>query len=501
MTNAFSNLFEKLKMANINRQLENQDQQNLQQAVNEAKGLGGNNQIQVATPEQAQTLSNQLQAINEANNFNPGEEQPQILPNPKNTLMQKLLGAKVETPTVAPTIDGDKIKMGTSNDMRIGGAIDDFASGYRENRLTPFNANNWGQQKNIATRIGEGFGSVGRFLDSPAGKMLLAYSASKMLGDTNPLEQAITAGVTNYNMKSQDRMYRDDLIRTQQNYLRNSAGWNDISDEEKAKVLQQMQNDYDMSKLKPEEQEKLYAQSVNDYIAKRQQGQLDDVANQINSQKGFLTGNMYNNYIRSQQLRDNADYRNMMLANQQEQNRLMNDFRREQAEYQRRRDAQERVDKLQERAERRADNAANRAVTMRGQDLSYSAKTDARDEKAQAKAKQASSTVNMINAALKTVDQNPNAFGIKGGLGAGVINRMDPKGVKARSVINSVTAEYRKYLTGAQMSDQERKEYYKFLPAPTDNAAIITSKLNSMAEVIGAREGLYSNQGDPLGIR
>jgi hypothetical protein len=98
----------------------------------------------------------------------------------------------------------------------------------------------------------------------------------------------------------------------------------------------------------------------------------------------------------------------------------------------------------------------------------------------------------MIGTALNTVDQNPDAYGFWKGMAPNdITNRADAKGVQARAVIDSVTAEYRKYLTGAQMSDKERKDYEKFLPNPRDNADIIRRKLLGMQTVIQAREGLY----------
>ena len=113
----------------------------------------------------------------------------------------------------------------------------------------------------------------------------------------------------------------------------------------------------------------------------------------------------------------------------------------------------------------------------------------------EAKRKQSQSTLNMIGSALEVVKNNPKAFGfIKGITPADITNRADLEGAKARAMIDSLAAEYRKYLTGAQMTEQERKHYERFLPNPRDNAEIIARKLVGMQETISAREGLFEKQ-------
>jgi hypothetical protein len=98
----------------------------------------------------------------------------------------------------------------------------------------------------------------------------------------------------------------------------------------------------------------------------------------------------------------------------------------------------------------------------------------------------------MIGTALNTVDQNPEAYGFWKGMAPNdITNRADAKGVQARAVIDSVTAEYRKYLTGAQMSDKERKDYEKFLPNPRDNADIIRRKLQGMQTLLFHQGGIF----------
>ena len=93
------------------------------------------------------------------------------------------------------------------------GFFEDFGRGYRENATQGFNVNNLTpvQGKGLATRLGEGLGTIERFVNTPLGRGLIAYGLSNAMGDTNPLEQAFTAGVGRQNNMTQDRVYRNQL--------------------------------------------------------------------------------------------------------------------------------------------------------------------------------------------------------------------------------------------------------------------------------------------------
>lgn len=312
------------------------------------------------------------------------------------------------------------------------GFFEDFGRGYKENATQGFNVNNLApvQGKGLATRLGEGLGTIERFANTPLGRGLIAFGLSNAMGDTNPLEQAFTAGVGRQNNMTRDKAYRQGLI---------NMG-------------------------------------------------VDEA--EINAIPGIMSDDVYKNMIDALNAQEMRKYRELYLTNQQEQNKIMNQFRQDQLK------AQER-----ERAAERADRAATRALTARGQNLNYDIamrkleseanKETAEERKEKAKLKQAQNTINMISKAKTTVQNNPNAFGyVQGVLGADISNRLFKGGTQARSTINSVAAEYRKYLTGAQMSDKERLDYEKFLPSPKDNAKILNDKLNAMLDVISAREGI-----------
>ena len=92
---------------------------------------------------------------------------------------------------------------GVNNAPREGGLIQGYKQGYNLNYDNP--------TKTVGTRIGQGLGTLGRFADSPLGRGLIAYGLSNAMGDTNPLEQAFTAGVGRQNNITQDRVYRNQL--------------------------------------------------------------------------------------------------------------------------------------------------------------------------------------------------------------------------------------------------------------------------------------------------
>lgn len=107
-----------------------------------------------------------------------------------------------------------------SNPKRIGGILPDLAKGYNENYATGFAAPNWGQNqtddgrnKGFAYRLGEGLGSVGRFIDSPLGRGLMAAGLNSMLGYDNSLQEGLTAAVGRQNAQTADRLYRNQLKR------------------------------------------------------------------------------------------------------------------------------------------------------------------------------------------------------------------------------------------------------------------------------------------------
>lgn len=105
------------------------------------------------------------------------------------------------------------LNIATSNAPRQGGAINDFTSGYRENATQGFNVNNLApQKKSLATRIGEGLGTLTRFYNSPLGRMAVATGLSMLTDEVNPLNEGVKAYVGRQTNMTRDKAYRQGLI-------------------------------------------------------------------------------------------------------------------------------------------------------------------------------------------------------------------------------------------------------------------------------------------------
>ena len=107
-----------------------------------------------------------------------------------------------------------KLQTGTATTPRQGGFLNDLAQGYQENATQGFNVQNLApdQNKGLATRIGEGLGTLTRFANSPLGRGLIAYGTTRALGYDDPVEQGLIAGVTRQGNISRDKAYRQGLI-------------------------------------------------------------------------------------------------------------------------------------------------------------------------------------------------------------------------------------------------------------------------------------------------
>ncbi len=207
-----------------------------------------------------------------------------------NNLSNYLLG------TPAVTGQDDSGKPIYSSEERTGGALRDLAEGFKENATQGFSPDNWGQgKKNIATRVGEGLGSMAKFLESPAGRALLVGGAVGLTGGNGlqALTYGAVTGAKNQSNRMADKLYRDDL----------------------------------------------QAQGVD-----------------TEGLRGYINDNAYQNMLRSKQLQDNAAYREMYYNTMlQKQNEDLA-FRRQQAEEQRKEKQLDRQLQYEELGERRRQN-------------------------------------------------------------------------------------------------------------------------------------------------
>ena len=315
----------------------------------------------------------------------------------------------------APAVD---IKVG--NNPRVGGLLPDIAAGYRENSSRPMEFSNLqanitpdGREKGGAYRFGEFAGTAARLLDNPLVRGAITYGLSKRMGDKNPLNEALAATVGTQQNKMKDTMYRQALA----------------------------ERGIDTSGI-----------------------------------RGWLGDDTFKYLLEDQQVRDNAKFRELYYKNQEQNQKDMMDFRKQQLIYQQKQDAIENA--LKNRGlniqEQKALNGINK---LSSKDLSAY-----RDNLA---------TLKDINAGLDLIEKNPKAYSLlKGSLPAWATNRIDPEGITTRTQIDNITAVYRKWLTGAQMSDAERKAYERFLPAPTDNYETIKAKLQGMRDSIERKNSI-----------
>jgi len=93
------------------------------------------------------------------------------------------------------------------------GVLDNMLMGYRDNYNNPIGQTSLPAQKNWATRIGEGLGTIGRFVDSPLGRGLIGAGLMAAVGG-NPayaIGTGLTAGVGRQNAMTADKLYRNQL--------------------------------------------------------------------------------------------------------------------------------------------------------------------------------------------------------------------------------------------------------------------------------------------------
>ena len=210
------------------------------------------------------------------------------------------------------------LNVGVSNAPRQGGLINDFISGFRENATQGFNVNNLApvQGKGLATRLGEGLGTLARFYDRPIGRMAVATGLSMLTDEANPLGEGVKAYVGRQTNMTKDKAYRQSLI---------NMG-------------------------------------------------VDEA--QVNAIPGIVSDDIFANYARAKQLQDNAEYRNMLLENQQTQNELMNKYRQDQLNYQKMRDVQDRAMKEREFNYRASQDAFNNKIALANLEAKKQGKTN-----------------------------------------------------------------------------------------------------------------------------
>jgi hypothetical protein len=127
------------------------------------------------------------------------------------TLGDRFFGREMTQDYQTVNPDTNETEMATISNYRPG-FLNDLASGYRENATQGFDINNLApQRKGLATRIGEGLGTLARFYDKPIGRMAVATGLSMLTDEANPLGEGVKAYVGRQQYQTADKVYRNQL--------------------------------------------------------------------------------------------------------------------------------------------------------------------------------------------------------------------------------------------------------------------------------------------------
>lgn len=123
--------------------------------------------------------------------------------------IRDLLLQEIEQPQAILDVPTDNVPV--NNNAPVKSWLGDLARGYNDNYNNRFGYSDLPKEKNFTTRLGEGLGTVGRFIDSPLGRGLIAGGLNAALGYDNSLQEGLGAYVGRKNAQTADRVYRKQL--------------------------------------------------------------------------------------------------------------------------------------------------------------------------------------------------------------------------------------------------------------------------------------------------
>lgn len=403
-------------------------------------------------------------------------EQPQVVHH--NGLADSILG----TPNRSVVAYDDKGQPLYSETERKGGLINDFTEGFRDNFNNRLSAGNLadntmadGRQKNLINRIGEGFGTVGRILESPMGRGLITAGLVNSLGGNGlqSLAFGASSGMLNQQNRMKDRIYRRSLIEQSQRTVMNSDEYKNAKDDkdENGNIIVSAQE-------------------------KRQQ-MLDDAERQVNSYRGYIGDDTYKQVLTGMQLRDNAEYRNALLADRDKNLRAEMLMKRADLDYKRNRDAKEDYYEQQKLAQGWERIKQDRKRNGNSYQKFKTAMTDKEN------------ALKQIKEIKNLVTTNPNATGyIVGKLAKGqefeqkIANEFlssNPEYIKTRSAIAKLRGTTMHDLAGTAQTLQEMRNLAPFLPDATDNQKTILAKLEQLENELNREHQGLLNIGYDMG--
>lgn len=336
--------------------------------------------------------------------------------------------------------------------------LNDILGGYGENRTQNFSTNNWnnnyldnGNKKGLAYKLGEGLGSFAKLAESPLGRSLLVGGIVGASGGSGleALSYGAQTGMLNQANRMKDQMYRNSLFESAKSSIMGS----DLSEEEKER-------------------------------------QIAEVANRINSYRGYVGDDTYKQILAGMQLKDNAEYKNALLASQLRNQDMAMQQRQDELAYRRQQDA------IENNRENRKLDIAEGKIKKGTQKF----RTAIGDKKG---------ALQQIQEMRTLVKNNPKATGyVVGKFAKGqeasqkIANEFlssDPEAIKTRSAIAKLRGTTMHDLAGTAQTLQEQRNLAPFLPDTTDNAKTILAKLDQLeAELKREMAGLM-NTGYELG--
>ena len=128
------------------------------------------------------------------------------------TINDRLFGRDMTQDYQAINPETGQAQMATLTNHKPG-FFEDLSRGFQENATQGFNVNNLApvENKGLATRLGEGLGTLARFYDKPIGRMAVATGLSMLTDEANPLGEGVKAYVGRQTNMTRDNVYRNQL--------------------------------------------------------------------------------------------------------------------------------------------------------------------------------------------------------------------------------------------------------------------------------------------------
>lgn len=366
------------------------------------------------------------------------------------------------------------IKTGLTTGPRQGGFLNDFAKGYQENYQNSFEPNNLApQNKSWATRIGEGLGSVGRFIDSPLGRGLIAYGLNEALGYDDSFKEGLSAFIARQNAQTADNLYRQNLAN----------------------------NGIDLSGIKGNVTSEMYKQVANDIYRQNSLQAKKDIAeakDNVSRARMIMTALNNGTITPAEAQMQMANYGVTLNDVQESNNTRLLPYR----QYAMQVAPQVALGNL---------GVAQGNLGLRQAEFNYQQALDQFkrnnpqiDPKTKLSLRDKTDALTQIQELRKLVNDNPNATGlVVGSLAKGkelsqkIANSNSTKGeIQTRAGIAKLRGTTMHDLAGTAQTLQEQRNLAPFLPDATDDVRTINAKLDQLeAEINREYNGIVNSFG------